>query len=115
MKHPEREHQRVYFTFYLRIFEGSSLLGFLLDISLKGLMIMSEKELRTGKTYTLSVKVPPVISEDHGDYVKIQSECRWCRRDEKQKDTYLCGFQIEDIQGKGNNLVKKLIDEYRLR
>jgi hypothetical protein len=58
MKHAPREHQRVYLTFYLRIFEGDKFIGFLIDISKDGLMVMSETPLEENREYNLRMKLP---------------------------------------------------------
>lgn len=116
MKHPQREYQRVYLTFYLRVFEGDDFIGFLIDISREGLMVMSEKSFGAEQPHTLRMKIPASISGEEDDhYVQFQAMCRWCRCDELDKDVYLCGFQIQDIPENENDLIKKLIDEYRLR
>ncbi len=116
MKHPQREYQRVYLTFYLRVFEGDDFIGFLIDISREGLMVMSEKSFGAEQPHNLSMKIPSSIAGGTEDrYIHFQALCRWCKADELDRDVYLCGFQIQEITEEENDLVKKLIDEYRLR
>ena len=62
MKHAPREHQRVYLTFYLRIFEEDKFIGFLIDISKDGLMVMSERPLEENREYNLRMKLPPHLN-----------------------------------------------------
>ncbi len=115
MIHPRREHQRVYFTFYLRIFDGPVFIGFLIDISSEGMMIMSEREMHPGKTYALSLKVPAVVSGSESGYVKIKTQCQWCSRDDRGNSLYLCGLRIRELPEKGNDLIRRLIETCRLR
>lgn len=116
MKRPQREYQRVYLTFYLRIFEDSEFLGFLIDISREGMMILSEKSFGVEQAHTLRMKIPSSIAgEDAERYVQFKATCKWCRHDELDKDVFLCGFQILEITDRDNELIHKLIEEYRLR
>ncbi len=115
MTHPKREHQRVYFTFYLRVFDGPVFIGFIIDISSEGMMIMSEREMHTGKTYALSLKVPALVSGAESGYVTIKAQCQWCSQDDREKNLYLCGLRIRELPAKGNDLIRKLIETCRLR
>ena len=54
MKHSLREHQRVYLTFYLRVFEQDEFTGFLVDVSRDGFMIMSDFLLEETKNYNFN-------------------------------------------------------------
>lgn len=58
MKQIPRENQRVYLTFYLRIFEGEKFIGYMIDISNDGLMVMSDMPLEENKKYSLRMKLP---------------------------------------------------------
>jgi len=116
MKRPQREYQRVYLTFYLRIFEGSDFAGFLIDISREGMMVMAERPFPTDTDHTLRMKIPSALAEGDDDhFITFGALCKWCRQDELDKDVYLCGFQISDISDEDNLLIRKLIEEYRLR
>lgn len=42
MKHSPRHSQRLYLSYYLRIYRGDEFLGFLMDVSDDGVMIMRE-------------------------------------------------------------------------
>ncbi len=119
MKHAPREHQRVYLTFYLRIFEGDKFIGFLIDISKEGIMVMSETPLVENMTYKLKMKLPPTFEwkgkkvEDR--VVRFQADCRWSKHDEVDKEFYTSGLAFRDIPEEDNEIIHRVIKEYRIR
>jgi hypothetical protein len=51
----------MYLTFYLRVFEGEHFLGYLIDLSEEGIMIMSEHSLTEGAEYHLRMRLPSTL------------------------------------------------------
>ncbi len=118
MKHAPREHQRVYLTYYLRVFEEDDFIGFLIDISSNGMMIMSESPLTVEKFYRLKMKFPSCrkIQESGAvQEVEFTARCIWIKQDEDNEEFYLAGFEITEIDEEDNACVHKLIEEYRLK
>lgn len=120
MKHAPREHQRVYLTFYLRVFEeGKDFLGFLIDLSKDGLMIMSETPLVEDKFYQLKMKVPSSLEwkdkDDQDRYISFTAQCRWTKNDEVDKGFYLNGFEFTDLSEDSDSILRQLLEEYRIR
>lgn len=119
MKHAPREHQRVYLTFYLRIFEGDNFIGYLMDISKDGLMLITEKPIEENRVLNLKMKLPPTFEwkgkkvEDR--LIQFRAECRWCRHDEVDKEFYLSGLSFSDLPQEDNEIIHKMIKEYRIR
>lgn len=119
MKHAPREHQRVYLTFYLRVFEEDNFIGFLIDISQDGMMLMSENILQEGKYYQLKMKIPSSLDwkskDDQDRYVNFTAQCKWSRHDEVDKEFYLSGFEFTELHEDDNSLIRSIIEEYRIR
>ena len=119
MKHAPREHQRVYLTFYLRVFEEDTFIGFLIDISQDGIMLMSEDLLSEGKFYQLTMKLPSSLDwknkKDKDRHVKFTAQCKWSKHDEVDKEFYLSGFEFTELHEEDNSLIRKIIEEYRIR
>lgn len=119
MKHAPREHQRVYLTFYLRVFEDDNFIGFLIDISQDGMMLMSEKILEEGKFYQLKMKLPSSLNwkntNDKDRFVGFTGQCKWSRHDEVDKDFFLSGFEFTELHKEDNSLIQEIINEYRIR
>ncbi|MCP4129481.1 MAG: PilZ domain-containing protein [bacterium] len=119
MKHSPREHQRIYLTFYLRVFEGDEFLGFMIDISASGLMTMSEFPLKEGKFYLLKMKLPSSLEwkdkKDTDRYIEFTAECKWSKHDEVEKEFYLSGFEFTELHDQENVIIHELIKEFRMR
>lgn len=119
MKHSPREHQRVYLTFYLRVFENNDFIGFLIDLSRDGLMVMSESPLIENKFYQLKMKLPSSLEwkekQDEDKYINFTAECKWIRHDDVDKEFYLNGFSFADISEEDNEIIHTLIKEFRMR
>ncbi len=119
MKHAPRKYQRIYLTFYLRIFEGNTFLGFIIDISKDGMMVMSEFPLEEGRNYALRMKIPSSMEwegkrgEDR--FIEFGGSCKWSRRDEEvEKEFYISGFQFSDLGEEANRIIHRMIEEYRI-
>jgi len=120
MKHSPREHQRVYLTFYLRVFEEDEFLGFMLDFSRNGLKIISEKPMIEGKSYILGMKVPSSLEwkgkSDPDRFIKFTAFCKWSKNDDVDKEFFLSGFDLTELHDEGDEkIIKKLLKEYRIR
>lgn len=119
MKHAPREHQRVYLTFYLRIFEGDKFVGYLIDISKDGLMVMSEFPIEVKSVLNLKMKLPPTFEwkgrkvEDR--VIQFKAECEWSKHDEVDKEFYLSGMAFKDLAEEDNEIIHKMIKEYKIR
>ncbi len=119
MKHAPREHQRVYLTFYLRIFEGDEFLGYLIDISKDGVMVMTEKPLEEKKCYSLVMKLPSTLEwkgkKDEDRVIKFRAECKWTKHDEVDKEFYLNGFSFREVSEEDNEIIHMMIKEMKIR
>ncbi len=119
MKHAPREHQRVYLTFFLRIYDNKNLAGYLLDISEEGLMLISETPLTEKKTYGLYMKLPPSLGlngiASMNAIIGFSAECRWCRPDEDDRDFFLSGLSFSELKESDKLMILRLMEEYRLR
>ena len=119
MKHAPREHQRVYLTFYLRLFEGDNFLGYLIDISRDGVMVMTEAPLEENRSYSLKMKLPSTLewkgkkTEDR--VIKFRAECKWCRHDDVDKEFYLSGFNFTEVSEEDNEIIHSMINEFKIR
>lgn len=115
MKHAARENRRMYLMFYLRVFDDGEFLGFVIDISPKGMMVISEAAVKTDRVYKLRMKLPPDIkNSDKKNFVELTAECRWSRPDDENTNFFLNGFELEDMGAGTRELIEKTINEYRL-
>jgi len=118
MKHTPREHQRAYLTFYLRVFEGDMFLGFIIDISRNGFMVMTENLLTIDKYYMIRMKVPSSLEwkgeKDIDRQIEFTARCCWSRHDDVDKEFYLSGFEFTDLEESDNEIIHRMIKEYKI-
>jgi len=119
MKHTPRENQRVYLTFYLRIFDGDRFLGYMIDISHDGIMVMSDFILEEGKKYSLKMKLPSSAEWEGGNIndrcIDFHAECRWSKHDAIDREFYLSGFSFSNLSPEDEGIIQKLIQDFRIR
>jgi len=104
----QRQADRSSLVFYLRVFDGLSnkILGHLLDISEKGVLLVTDEPVEPNENHRLRIRLPVVVRDRHE--LLLMGTSRWCRQ-EPEQDRYLTGFQIYGIDGPTKKVVQKLI------
>ncbi|HPC38081.1 MAG TPA: PilZ domain-containing protein [Exilispira sp.] len=103
-----RKYERRHLIFYLRIFdENDILLGYLLDISEGGILMMSENDIPEGKELKLKLKLPKEINE--GDTLQFKGVVRRVSKDINE-NFYDIGLQIVEKDKKYSEILHKLVE-----
>lgn len=107
----KRKVARKYLVFYLRVFDGLStnVLGHVINLSSKGLMLLSDTAIPVNEDYRLRMKLPTEACER--DEVIFSAISRWGKRD-VNPDFFLTGFQIFDLAARDQNQILNLLDEF---
>ena len=105
-----RQTDRRNLVFYLRVFDGFSnkILGHLIDISEKGVLLMTDEPVELNENHRLRIHLPALIHDRRE--VVLKSTSRWCRK-ESDPDHYLTGFQVYDVDASSKDVVLQLIKE----
>ena len=106
-----RRQKRHNLIVYLRVYDRdtTALLGYLVDITLQGLMLMSEDPLQTDRLYHLRID----RGESHSPhrYLDVDAHSRWVDRDVNPK-LFNTGFSFVDptsqVLAAIDNLIKDL-------
>jgi hypothetical protein len=106
----KRSVPRRHLIYYLRVFdtETNSLLGNLVDISTRGIMVVSDKKIESGKRYRLKMVLPDSL-EGSKD-VEFDAESRWCQND-TNPDFYDTGFELIDPHASFLDVVDRLVED----
>ncbi len=109
-----RKLKRRHIVFYSRVFDRNSgaLLGHLMDITVEGLMLISEYPLTTGATYPLRMDLPEDVMTKN--YLSFDADCLWCRPDINPA-FYNAGFKVLNMKPEDIDLIENMIDEYGFR
>ncbi len=106
-----RQVDRKYLVFYLRVFDGMStnVIGHVVNISSKGVMLLSDNPTPVNEEYRLRMRLPSEII-DRGEII-FNATSRWCKPD-VNPDFYLTGYQIYDLSSAIRNSILCLIDDF---
>lgn len=119
MDHKPRAFQRVYLTFYLRMFVDEKFIGFLIDVSEDGIMLMSESLMQNNIEYELKLKLPSSLEWKNKisdkKFVLFKAKCVWSKPDDLDDDFYLSGYEFTDIDDTNKQIIHEIIEEYKLQ
>ncbi len=106
-----REVNRRYLVFYLRVYDGmsSKILGHLVDISEKGMMLISDNPIPVNENYRLRMRLPTQMKER--SEIMFDATSRWCKTD-ANPDFFLAGFQMRELEKSNRELVLTLIRDF---
>lgn len=105
-----RQVERRHLVFYLRVFDGMStnVLGHVVDISSKGVMLISDNPISVDVSFRLRMRLPSRIANK--EELIFDATSRWCKQD-VNPDFYITGFQIYDVDEEITKYILCLIDE----
>ncbi len=103
--------ERRHLVFYLRVFDGmsSKVIGHIVDISSKGLMLISDNPVPVNEYYRLRMRLPSEIGDK--DEILIDATSRWCKPDENP-DFFITGFQIFNLTSDIEKYILCLINDF---
>ena len=93
----QRSVPRRHLIYYLRVFDTATgaLMGNLVDISTRGIMLVADQPIESGKAFHLKMVLPDTV--EGSKEVEFVAESRWCQND-TNKDFYDAGFELIDPQ-----------------
>jgi len=119
MKKHARECQRAHITYYLRVFSGRDFLGYLLDISREGFMLMSDYAADLNRIYSLKMKLPQTrewqtLAEEEKS-IEFKAQCVRSRQDNENNNFYLSGFKFVELGEEENRTIGRMIREHKIK
>ncbi len=98
-----RKLKRRHLIYYLKVMESNTdkEIGFLINITTSGILIMSEKQIEVDKIFSLKVQLKTDLTTE--DYLVFDAKSKWCTKS-VNSDFYDTGFEmlnvsIEDFKG----------------
>jgi len=106
----KRSIPRKYLLYYLRVFEGEghTVLGYVVNLSSYGLMLLSDSRVAVQHEYSLRVRLPAVACER--SELAFNAASQWCQKD-SNPDFYLSGFAITTLHVSNAYDIGYLIDK----
>lgn len=92
----QREYPRLIPIPNLKVYEEKELIGYLIDISENGIMIISSMPISEGKTYSLTLAFD---KKAHGAArtFNFSAQCKWSKMEYTDKEYYISGFLVTKI------------------
>lgn len=102
----KRKLKRRHLIFYLRLIDNQTrqVLGYLVDITTEGLMMMAEQPVPVGKMFSLKLMASP------SRYLSFNAKCKWCKKSVNPL-LYDAGFELEGISLNKFNWIKTIVAE----
>ena len=109
-----RKLHRRHILFYSRVFDRKTgvFLGYLGNMNLGGLMIISEEPLKTKEIYLLRIDLPDDIY--HQAALNFEARSVWCKPD-VDPSFFNTGFQFKEISEKDKDIISQIIEDYGFR
>ena len=112
---PERRRlKRRHLLYYLRVFDKGTgrQIGHLVDITNEGMMIMSERPIRPGRTIGLRMMLPEEVNKEGA--VEFDATSLWTGQD-INPEFYDTGFKVTNITRRQLTMLETLIEDYGFR
>ena len=110
-----RKMPRKYLIIYSRVFNRGSgqLLGYLADMSLSGMMIISENAHPENASFPVRIDLPDT-GKFRSDHIKLMCRVAWCQPD-LDPSFHNIGFEFQDPTPEDLEIIQIMIDEYEFR
>jgi hypothetical protein len=109
-----RRTKRRYLLYYGRIYDETArkLLGYLVDITENGLMLLSDEPFPVGETGRFKLEVTDDIGEH--PFINFKAKSIWCEPD-LDPSHFDTGFEIEEIKPSDKELISAIVSKYGFR
>ena len=106
----QRRMKRRHLIYYLEAIdrETGKLIGFLVDITTKGIMLMSKTPIETGKIFQLRILLKTDLSEKK--YLNFDAKSKWCEKS-INTEIYDTGFELINKDISDFREIEEVIDE----
>ena len=109
-----RKSKRRFLAFYSRVFDLKShqMLGYVVDITPQGLMLISETPLPPDSTFRLEIELPDGFA--HKRSIIFDARSRWCEAD-IDPHFHNTGFQLLNIAPEDVSIVQSIVATFGFR
>ena len=91
-----------------------TLLGYVGDLTLQGVMVIGEKPVEVDKQLTLGIEFHECLPDLAAARVSIPSRAAWCRQDDSPQ-YFNIGFEFIDISPETVKIVEAILERYQFR
>jgi Tfp pilus assembly protein PilZ len=93
---------------------SNSLLGYVGNINLSGIMVVSEHAAEPGREVVLNIEFPKGMLEIEDKPLVIPAHVAWCNQD-KSAQSYTIGFEFKEITAEQAAVIRAILERYHFR
>ncbi|MDD2922687.1 MAG: PilZ domain-containing protein [Anaerolineales bacterium] len=93
---------------------SKTLLGYVGDLTLKGVMVIGEKTIETDAHLVLGIEFPESGADSSVTRMVIPARVAWIRQDESPQ-YFNIGFEFGEVSPENADLLKAIIERYKFR
>jgi hypothetical protein len=110
----KRKTKRRYLLYYMRIYDAATRqqIGNLVDITPRGIMIVSEHPFPEGQTTRLRMELTNEVTEK--PFMEFTAHSKWCEPD-VTPNMYNTGFEILDLAPEDAEIILRINEEFGFR
>ena len=110
----KRRTTRRYLLYYMRVYDVSTRqqIGNLVDITPRGIMIVSDRPIAEGQVSRLRMELTPEVAEK--PFMEFSARSRWCQPD-INPHMYNTGYEILELPPEDAKIILRIIDEFGFR
>ena len=110
----KRRFDRRHSIYYLRVYNQNdgTLLGNLVDISEKGVMLVSDEPLELDRFYKLKMQLPEPMNGK--ETIEFTGRCAWCKSD-INPHFFGAGFELINPKPEFSEMLESLIEAYMFK
>ena len=109
-KRLKRKHCKVYMKVLSS--ETDTLIGYLVNITTEGLMLVGEEPIETDESLQLKLILPTKIKGVN--QVNLSAQAIWCEQD-SNPEFYNIGFLLREVPRKNIRIIERLIKKYSFK
>jgi hypothetical protein len=110
----KRRTTRRYLLYYMRVYNAASReqIGNLVDITPRGIMVVSEHPVPEGQVSRLRMELTPEVADK--PFMEFSALSRWSKPD-INPNMFNTGFEILDLQPDDAKIILRIVDEFGFR
>jgi len=110
-----RKSKRRNLSYYMVVIDSATqeMIGHLIDITLHGLQMDSQKPFPLEQDYHLRLDVTPDVANK--SFIEFIARSKWSRPDTIEPNLYDTGFEIIKISQDNSQIIQRIVDKYGSR
>jgi hypothetical protein len=89
-----------------------TLLGYLADLTLHGVMVSGEKPLEIDRRGVLAIEFSEHLIDVHPAHITIPARVVRCSVDERNPNNYNIGFEFTEVSSQNQKVIKAILKRY---